>query len=391
VTAVNGEVAPGFERVREAFGRNFEHGGDVGAALCVYRHGRKVADLWGGVADSGTGREWTRDTLQLVYSATKAATATCAHLLAQRGELDLDQPVASYWPEFAAAGKADIPVRWLLSHQAGLPVIDHPIPLADLLAWDPMAAALAAQRPAWAPGTAHGYHGRTFGWLVGEVIRRVSGRSVGRFFAEEIAGPAGLDFFIGLPGSERGRVSRMVIDDPPGPETVAAIPVEQVPEQFRPLLAAFTDPQSLMNRAFALCVPDIDFNDPAAQAAEIPSSNGICTADGLARLYAGLIGEVDGVRTLDAGTTAAATAEQAAGTDQVLLVPSRFASGFMLPTDESPLGGPASFGHPGRGGSLGFADPDSGIAFGYVVSHIRQDLNDTRAATLVSAVRACCA
>jgi CubicO group peptidase (beta-lactamase class C family) len=391
VTAVNGEVAPGFERVREAFGRNFEHGGDVGAALCVYRHGRKVADLWGGVADSGTGREWTRDTLQLVYSATKAATATCAHLLAQRGELDLDQPVASYWPEFGAAGKADIPVRWLLSHQAGLPVIDHPIPLADLLAWDPMAAALAAQRPAWAPGTAHGYHGRTFGWLVGEVIRRVSGRSVGRFFAEEIAGPAGLDFFIGLPGSERGRVSRMVIDDPPGPESVAAIPVEQVPEQFRPLLAAFTDPQSLMNRAFALSVPDIDFNDPAAQAAEIPSSNGICTADGLARLYAGLTGEVDGVRILDAGTTAAATAEQAAGTDQVLLVPSRFASGFMLPTDESPLGGPASFGHPGRGGSLGFADPDSGIAFGYVVSHIRQDLNDNRAASLVNAVRACCA
>jgi CubicO group peptidase (beta-lactamase class C family) len=391
VTAVNGEVAPGFERVREAFGGNFEHGGDVGAALCVYQHGRKVADLWGGVADSGTGRPWTRDTLQLVYSATKAATATCAHLLAQRGELDLDRPVAAYWPEFAAAGKADIPVRWLLSHRAGLPVIDHPIPLADLLAWDPMTAALAAQRPAWAPGTAHGYHGRTYGWLVGEVIRRVSGRSAGRFFAEEIAGPAGLDFFIGLPGSERGRVSRMVIDDAPGPETVAAIPVEQVPEQFRPLLAAFTDPQSLMNRAFALSVPDIDFNDPAAQAAEIPSSNGICTADGLARLYAGLIGEVDGVRILDAATTAAATAEQAAGTDQVLLIPSRFGSGFMLPTDESPLGGPASFGHPGRGGSLGYADPDSGIAFGYVVSHIRQDLNDTRAATLVNAVRACCA
>jgi CubicO group peptidase (beta-lactamase class C family) len=383
-------VAPGFERVREAFGGNFEHGGDVGAALCVYQHGRKVADLWGGVADSGTGRPWTRDTLQLVYSATKAATATCAHLLAQRGELDLDRPVAEYWPEFAAAGKADIPVRWLLSHRAGLPVIDHPIPLADLLAWDPMADALAAQRPAWMPGTAHGYHGRTYGWLVGEVIRRVSGRSAGRFFAEEIAGPAGLDFFIGLPGSERGRVSRMVIDDAPGPETVASIPVEQVPEQFRPLLAAFADPGSLMNRAFALSVPDIDFNDPAAQAAEIPSSNGICTADGLARLYAGLTGAVDGVRILDAATTAAATAEQAAGTDQVLLVPTRFASGFMLPTDESPLGGPASFGHPGRGGSLGYADPDSGIAFGYVVSHIRQDMTDTRAATLVSAVRACC-
>ncbi len=309
-------------------------------------------------------------------------------MLAQRGALDLDQPAARCWPEFAAEGKADIPVRWLLSHRAGLPAIDNPIPLADLLAWDPMVAALAAQRPTWEPGTAHGYHGRTYGWLVGEVVRRMSGRSVGTFFAEEIAGPAGLDFFIGLPAAERGRVSQMIIDDPPGPE-VASIPLDQVPEQFRPLLAAFTDPGSLMNRAFGLCTPDIDFNDPAAQAAEIPSSNGICTAEGLARLYAGLIGEVDGVRILDAGATAAAIAEQAAGTDRVLLVPSRYASGFMLPTNESPLGGPASFGHPGRGGSLGFGDPESGVAFGYVVSHIRQDLNDTRAATLVDAVRAC--
>lgn len=251
-----------------------------------------------------------------------------------------------------------------------------------------MAAALAAQRPVWEPGSAHGYHGRTFGWLVGEVIRRVSGRSVGTFFAEEIAGPAGLDFYIGLPAAERGLVSQMVIDEPPGAE-VADIPPEQIPEQFRPLVAAFTDPHSLMNRAFGLSVPDIDFNSPEAQAAEIPSSNGICTADGLARLYAALIGEVDGVRILDDATLADATAEQAFGTDRVLLVPSRFASGFMLPAEESPLGGPTSFGHPGRGGSLGYGDPGSGVAFGYVVSHIRQDLADNRADLLVQAVRAC--
>ena len=262
------------------------------------------------------------------------------------------------------------------------------MPLADLLAWDPMAAALAAQRPVWEPGTAHGYHGRTFGWLVGEVIRRVSGRSVGTFFAEEIAAPAGLDFYIGLPAAERGRVSRMVIDEPPGAE-VADIPLEQIPEQFRPLVAAVTDPESLMNRAFGLSVPDIDFNSPEAQAAEIPSSNGICTADGLARLYAALIGEVNGVRVLDAASLACAIAEQAAGPDRVLLIPTRFASGYMLPTEESPLGGPGSFGHPGRGGSLGFGDPESGVAFGYVVSHIRQDMNDNRAGLLVQAVRAC--
>jgi CubicO group peptidase (beta-lactamase class C family) len=387
--SVDGDVAQGFEQVRDAFSGNFERRGDVGAAVCVYHRGHKVVNLWGGLADAATGRPWAADTLQLVYSATKAATATCVHLLARRGQLDLDRSAAYYWPEFAVEGKADIPVRWLLSHRAGLPVIDHPMPLAGLLAWDPMTAALAAQRPVGAPGTAHGYHGRTFGWLVGEVIRRVSGRSVGTFFAEEIAAPAGLDFFIGLPAAERGRVSRMIIDDPPGPEAVGRIPVDQIPEQFRGLLAAFTDPGSLMNRAFALSTPDIDFNDPAAQAAEIPSSNGICTADGLARLYAGLIGAVDGVRILDAGTTTAAIAEQVAGTDRVLLVPTRYASGFMLPTDEAPLGGPSSFGHPGRGGSLGFADPESGIAFGYVVSHIRQDMNDTRATELVDALRAC--
>ena len=213
VIVIEGDVAPGFERVRDVFGGNFENNGDVGAAVCVYRHGRKVVDLWGGLADAGTGRPWTRDTLQLVYSATKAATATCAHLLAQRGELDLDKPAAWYWPEFAAQGKADIPVRWLLSHRAG------------------------------------------------------------------------------LPAAERGRVTRMVIDEPPGAE-VANISIEQIPEQLRPLLAAFTDPDSLMNRAFAFSTPDIDFNSPEAQAAEIPSSNGICTADGLARLYAALVGEV---------------------------------------------------------------------------------------------------
>jgi hypothetical protein len=162
----------------------------------------------------------------------------------------------------------------------------------------------------------------------------------------------------------------MIIDDPPGAE-VAAIPIEQIPEQFRGLVAAFTDPESLMNRAFALSTPDIDFNSPEAQAAEIPSSNGICTADGLARLYAALIGEVDGVRILDAASLAGAIVEQAAGPDRVLLVPSRFASGYMLPTEESPLGGPGSFGHPGRGGALGFGDPETSRF--QLVSPIRQD------------------
>ncbi|ATL72198.1 serine hydrolase domain-containing protein [Nocardia terpenica] len=380
---INGTVAPGFEPVRAAFAENFERHGDIGAAVAIYRDGRPVVDLWGGSADPETGRPWERDTMVLVYSATKAVTATAAHLLAQRGVLDLDAPVASYWPEFATAGKQEIPVRWLLAHRAGLPALDRPVPVEDALAWDPMIAALAAQRPVWTPGAAHGYHGRTFGWLVGEVIRRVSGRSVGRVVAEEIAGPLGADFFIGLPDSERKRVARLVF----APKTdLSSVPLEAVPEELRPLVAAVQDPDSLFNRAFAVTDPDIDFTSAAVQSAEIPSSNGIGTARGLARIYAALIGEVDGVRLLTAETLADATAEQAAGIDRVTMIPDRYASGYMLPAEGFGLGGPHSFGHPGRGGSLGFADPTRGLAFAYVTNNIVEAAEDPRAVGLIAAL-----
>ncbi|MFJ3500531.1 serine hydrolase domain-containing protein [Streptomyces sp. NPDC090135] len=386
MTTIDGGTAPGFEPVREAFAANFERYGDIGAAVCVYWRGRPVVDLWGGTADPGTGRPWTRDTLQLVYSATKGATATAAHMLAERGLLDLDAPVAAYWPEFAANGKADVPVRQLLCHQAGLVALDRPLPLADALAWDPMVAALAAQRPLWEPGTAHGYHGRTWGWLVGEVIRRVSGRTPGRFFADEIAGPLGLDFFIGLPPGERGRVSRMAYRQPDADLTT--VPVASVPAGLRERVAAWRDPDSLSNRAFAVTDPAaIDFDAPEVQAAELPSSNGIGTARALARMYAALIGEVDGVRLLAPETLASATEERASGQDRVMLVPSRFATGYMLPTDGTPMTGPAAFGHTGRGGSLAFADPEHDIAFGYVMNHIVGGPDDVRATTLAEAVR----
>ncbi|QIS21896.1 serine hydrolase domain-containing protein [Nocardia terpenica] len=380
---INGTVAPGFEPVRAAFAENFERHGDVGAAVAIYRDGQPVVDLWGGSADPEAGRPWERDTMVLVYSATKAVTATAAHLLAQRGVLDLDAPVATYWPEFAAAGKQEIPVRWLLAHRAGLPALDRPVSVEDALAWDPMTAALAAQRPAWTPGTAHGYHGRTFGWLVGEVIRRVSGRSVGRVVAEEIAGPLRADFFIGLPDSERERVARLVFAPKPD---LSGIPLEAVPEALRPVVAAAQDPESLFNRAFAVTDPDIDFTSAAVQSAEIPSSNGIGTARGLARIYAALIGEVDGVRLLTAETLADATAEQAAGIDRVTMIPDRYASGYLLPTEDFAFGGPHSFGHPGRGGSIGFADPTRGLAFAYVTNHIVEAAEDPRAAGLIAAL-----
>lgn len=386
MTTINGEVAARFEPVREAFAANFDRHGDIGAAVCVYHHGQPVVDLWGGIADPDTGRPWQRDTLQLVYSATKGATATAAHLLAQRGVLELDAPVAKYWPEFAANGKAEIPVRWLLSHQAGLVALDQPVPLAEALAWQPMADALAAQRPLWTPGTAHGYHGRTWGWLVGEVIRRVSGRTPGRFFADEIAAPLGLDFFIGLPACERDRVSQMVHQQPE--VDLTAMPTESIPEELREQVAAWRDPNSFSNRAYQVTEPAaIDFNSPEVQAAELPASNGISTARSLARMYASVIGEVDGVRLLTPETLASATREQASGTDEVLVAPSRFSSGYMLPTETNPMIGPNSFGHTGRGGSLGFADPEHNIAFGYAMNHIIGGSDDTRASSLVDAVR----
>ncbi|TDC24289.1 class A beta-lactamase-related serine hydrolase [Streptomyces sp. 8K308] len=386
MTTINGEVAPGFEPVRAAFMENFTRHGDLGAAVCVYRNGRPVVDLWGGVADAETGHPWTRDTLQLVYSATKGATATAVHMLAERGALDLDAPVAKYWPEFAANGKADIPVRWLLSHQAGLVALDQPVPLKDALAWHPMTAALAAQRPLWTPGTAHGYHGRTWGWLVGEVIRRVSGRSPGRFFADEIAAPLCLDFFIGLPVGERDRVSRMVHQRPD--VDLTTLPTESVPEELREQVGAWRDPNSFSNRAYAVTDPsEIDFDSPEVQAAELPASNGIGTARALARMYAALIGEVDGVRLLSPSALTSATEEQANGKDQVMLIPSRFSAGYMLPTESNPMIGPRSFGHTGRGGSLAFADPEHGVAFGYAMNKIITGGDDVRAAVLVDAVR----
>lgn len=371
MSEVSGDTAAGYEQVREAFAANLACGREIGAAVSAYVDGRKVVDLWGGLADREVGRRWERDTLQVGYSTTKAVTATCALLLAQRGALDLDAPVAEYWPEFAAAGKERIPVRWLLTHQAGLPTLDQPIARADAIAWHPMVEALAAQRPLWEPGTAHGYHGLTFGWLVGEVVRRVSGRSIGTYLAEEIAGPLGLDLWIGLPKAEHHRVSRVV-----------APPIDL------DALSAHVDLASLTVRSLlTLVTPPLDHNDPDEQSAEIPSTNGICTARALARFYAALIGDVDGHRILTADSLAAATAERVSGVDRILQVPVRIGTGLGLPTPDAFWYSPTAFGFPGFGGSLGFADPATGLAFAYVMNHVQEGAPDRRAATLLAAVR----
>lgn len=380
---VNGAVAEGFEPVGEAFAANFRTLGERGAALAVYRDGHRVVDLWGGTRDVDGSLPWERGTAQIVRSATKGVVSAALLLLHQRGELDLDAPVRTYWPEYKAAGKEHTRVRDLLAHRAGVPVLDRPLTPAEAADPDLAAAAVAAQAPVWEPGTAHGYHAQTFSWLTGELMRRVTGRSAGAWIAEHLAGPAAADFWLGLPAAEAHRVGR--VGRLQAPEPAGALRVRPK----RAVADAYADPGSLTRRAFAAITPLPDENDPAYRAAVLPASNGIATADGLARVYAALIGEVDGgTRLFTPDTVELARGERSAGPDRVLVVPTRFGLGPMLHGTASPLLSPGSFGHPGRGGALGFADPESGIAFGYVTNGFRSSVTaDPRAQALVRAVR----
>ena len=386
---IEGYVSPGLESVRDAFAENFARRRELGGAVCAFHNGEKVVDLWGGVADEATGRPWEEDTLQLVFSTTKGVTAICAHLLAQRGELDLDAPVAEYWPEFKAAGKENVPVRWLLGHRVGLPALREKVTPAEALDWDTITSKLAAEEPLWEPGTTHGYHALTYGWLVGEVIRRVSGKNIGRFVADELAGPLGLDLYIGLPESEEPRVAPLVEMSLQG-EAPAAEVLEAMPAEMRTMIEAFTNPESLTQRALNISTPPLQFNSREVHAAEIPAANGISTARALAKLYAAQVGEVDGVRILHDITIAGATREVSNGPDKVLMVPTRFGSGFFLPSMFSPLFGANSFGHAGAGGSLAMADPDAGIGYAYVMNKMQANLsNDPRTVGLTNAVKSC--
>ncbi|MFC8965563.1 serine hydrolase domain-containing protein [Streptomyces sp. NPDC057094] len=380
---VNGTVAEGFEPVREAFARNFAALGDRGAAVSVYRDGHRVVDLWAGTRDVDGTEPWQHGTAQIVRSATKGVAAAVVLLLAQRGLLDLDAPVASHWPAYKARGKEHTRVRHLLAHRAGVPVLDRPLTPAEAADPDIAAAAVAAQTPVWRPGTDHGYHAQTYSWLTGELVRRVTGRTLGAWIADEIARPLDLDLWVGLPPEQAGRVGRVAqVEALPAPGGLRTRPKRAVVE-------AYADPDSVTRRAFAAITPMPDENDPAYRAAVLPASNGIATADGLARFYAALIGEVDGVRLFTPETAAQARAEHSAGPDRVLVVNTRFGLGYMLHGPASPLLSPDSFGHPGRGGALGFADPESGIAFGYVTNGFRTSVTaDARAQALVRAVRA---
>lgn len=378
---IHGFTAPGWEGVRDAFATNIESGEEIGAAYAVHHDGRLVVDLWGGT--------YRPDSLQLVFSTTKGWTAALAHLLVQRGELDLDAPVASYWPEFAAEGKGTIPVRWLLTHQAGLPFPTEPCTLEDVLGWDGVVGKLAASTPVWEPGTAHGYHAVTYGFLVGEVLRRITGRSVGTLLREELAGPLGLELHIGLPEALHPRVEPLV---------GGLTPADADPG-LREMLEQFIGPSSTLGKALschgALADPEV-FNDPRLLAAELPAANGVGDARSLSRLYAALVGDVEAderypaaARVLSPETVATATTRRTEGNDAVLFIESSFGLGFMTASPFAPYGGARAFGHTGAGGSLGFADPESGIAGGYVMSKMQQSLTgDARSSRLIAATYA---
>jgi len=371
-TTARGWVEPGWGAVADAFAANFASAGETGGNVAVYHRGRPVAELWGGICDMQTGAAWQATTLATYFSCTKGMTATLAHRLIENGALDPDQPVAHYWPEFAASGKAAITVRMVLAHRAGLVHIPGTFTLSEVLATAPVVAALAAQRPDWAPGTQHGYHIRSFGWLVGELIRRQSGLSPGAAWRKEIADPLRIDAWIGLPADAHARCARLI---PPAPQ--------------EPTLADRFGPDSLTGRAFTGPSGLFHYDDMWRRAdvlsAEIPSSGGVGNASALARMYAACIGTVDGVRLLNDATIAAAAEPQSVGPDAVLGKETAFGLGYMVGASLPPACGPHAFGHPGAGGSLAFADPDAGLSFGYITNLMLPDDRDPRGANLVAA------
>ena len=371
---IQGFVAPTFQRVAEAFGENFTVRGDGAAQCCVHVDGKKVIDLW---------RGYDEDSIQVVFSATKGATAACANLLIQRGLLDLDAPVIDYWPEYGVNGKDKTLVRWILSHKAGVLAPEPGLTMDDLGNWDKMVASLAAQTPSWQPGTAYGYHAHTFGWLVGELVRRVDGRGLGQFFAEEIAGPAGADFWIGLPVTEEHRVAPVSSEE-------QTMPVSSPDLAFD--LAAFIGPHLMTASSLNGILPDLEVaaRDRRYRAAELGAAGGVASGRGLSRLYAWLL------HVFTPETIADILRSETNGPDQVLSGPAmtieqQIGRGFMVPSpDRSPAGVP-TFGHSGAGGSYAFADPARQVAFGYATTRMRlgaDSAHDARVTALVRAVYA---
>lgn len=374
---LSGHCDPAFEPVREAFVANFEQRGEHGAALCVVVGDSVVVDLVGGWADAARSTPWPTEGLVNLFSVGKAFAAVCVARLVGEGRLGLDDPVAEVWPEFAAHGKNSVTVRQLLAHRAGLPAVRRRLPPEAMLDHRLMAEALAAEEPWWPPGTAHGYHTNTFGFLVGELVRRVDGRTLGTVLGDDVAGPLGAEIFIGLPEREHDRVVDFLWPGVPAPEAEpAGLSRDQLME-----FNAYSNPSGLSGAGVV--------NTARWRRAEIPSTNGHGSARGVARLYQALAhgGVADGVRVVEEGLLAFFTEEQANGEDLILHRPSRFGVGFQLTQPERPLGpGARAFGHFGAGGSLGYCDPERGLALGYLINQMGPRWQNPRNRALIDAV-----
>ncbi|MEU8224109.1 serine hydrolase domain-containing protein [Kribbella sp. NPDC048915] len=357
-------TATGFEDVAAAFERNFVERGEVGAAFAAYHRGELVADLWGGTADPATGRPWDRDTVHLMFSGTKGPSSACVLLLVQRRRIALDDPVSRYWPEFGAEGKERVTIAEVLSHQARLPWVEAGY--ADLLDHDAMAAHLAVQAPASDPRAGFMYHAVTWGWLVDELVRRVDGRTVGQFFADEFAAPLGLEVWIGLPDDLHSRAATMVAPD-----------------------GVLVDgPWDELNRPNPLWIPGAEqlWNSAEYRGAGLPAVGGYATARGMARFYASLLGEVDGVRVLSPETVELGRKEIRRGTEPTWGAPMVYGAGFELQAGERRMGDePDAFGHGGAGGSRHGAWPGREAAFSYLMNELRVG-PDPRSITLLDAL-----
>lgn len=395
---IAGEVAPGFEPVAQAFRDNFARRGEVGASVCVFHDGRKVVDLWGGWADAEARRPWERDTVALLFSATKGLAAMTVLALAEAGLVDYDAPVARYWPELAAAGKGGITVRTLMNHRAGLHAIERPLTLADLASPERVAPALEAQRPLWEPGGDQGYHAVSYGLYVGELVRRLTGQRLGLTFADRIARPLGLadDLWIGTPESAEPRVARLYpVDTTTRVTQIAPRLVTGLTHEGRVYRAfarrasdtarAFANPAELGPRHIAR------YGTRAVRALDLPWCNGVGNARGLATAYAGLIGAGGpGLPRLasDAALAPLFARQSWTAMDRVLLKPLGFSQGFLKEEPHLFSSRLDSFGHAGAGGILGWAVPSARLAIGYVMNRMDFHIRSPRALALAHAVEA---